>query len=182
MAELLRTERLTKRFEGLLANDAIDFRLASGELRCVIGPNGAGKTTFISMISGHLQPTAGTIWYQGEPITQLAVPVVTVQLGMMLMGTVDTVMLGRYSAAALAAASLGNAVAGALTLLVWGTVLALDPLVAQAYGARDSAAITSSARISPSGRRLGRAGTSRTCCSPSWCSPWSRTSCSTAPG
>ena len=73
MAELLRTEGLTKRFQGLLANDAIDFRLASGELRCVIGPNGAGKTTFISMISGHLRPTAGTIWYRGEQITQLPV-------------------------------------------------------------------------------------------------------------
>jgi len=53
--------------------EALD-RLASGELRCVIGPNGAGKTTFISMISGHLRPTAGTIWYRGEPITQLPVP------------------------------------------------------------------------------------------------------------
>jgi urea transport system ATP-binding protein len=74
MAELLRTENLTKRFQGLLATDAIDFRLASGELRCVIGPNGAGKTTFISMISGHLRPTAGRIWYRGEPITQLPVP------------------------------------------------------------------------------------------------------------
>jgi ABC-type uncharacterized transport system ATPase subunit len=74
MAELLRTEGLTKRFEGLIANDGIDFLLASNELRCVIGPNGAGKTTFISMISGHLRPTAGTIWYQGERITQLPVP------------------------------------------------------------------------------------------------------------
>jgi ABC-type uncharacterized transport system ATPase subunit len=74
MAELLRTEGLTKRFEGLLANDGVDFQLASGELRCVIGPNGAGKTTFISMISGHLAPTAGTIWYRGERITNLAVP------------------------------------------------------------------------------------------------------------
>ena len=74
VAELLRTEGLTKRFQGLLANDSIDFRLSSGELRCVIGPNGAGKTTFISMISGHLRPTAGTIWYRGEQITQLPVP------------------------------------------------------------------------------------------------------------
>lgn len=73
MAELLRTEQLSKRFEGLLANDRIDFRLESGELRCVIGPNGAGKTTFISMISGHLSPTAGTIWYRGERITGLPV-------------------------------------------------------------------------------------------------------------
>ena len=73
MAELLRTEGLTKRFEGLLANDQVDFRLESSELRCVIGPNGAGKTTFISMISGHLRPSAGDIWYQGERITQLPV-------------------------------------------------------------------------------------------------------------
>ena len=74
MAELLRTEGLTKRFQGLLANESIDFQLSSGELRCVIGPNGAGKTTFISMISGHLRPTAGTIWYRGDQITHLPVP------------------------------------------------------------------------------------------------------------
>jgi ABC-type uncharacterized transport system ATPase subunit len=74
MAELLRTEGLTKRFQGLLANDCVDFQLASSELRCVIGPNGAGKTTFISMISGHLRPSAGDIWYRGERITQLPVP------------------------------------------------------------------------------------------------------------
>jgi ABC-type uncharacterized transport system ATPase subunit len=73
MTEILRTEKLTKRFQGLLANDGIDFALASGELRCVIGPNGAGKTTFISMISGHLPATAGSIWYRGERITELPV-------------------------------------------------------------------------------------------------------------
>jgi ABC-type uncharacterized transport system ATPase subunit len=73
MAELLRTEGLTKRFQGLVANAQVGFRLASSELRCVIGPNGAGKTTFISMISGHLRPSAGDIWYQGERITQLPV-------------------------------------------------------------------------------------------------------------
>ena len=71
MAELLRTEGLTKRFQGLVATDHVDFQLASNELRCIIGPNGAGKTTFISMISGHLRPSAGDIWYQGERITSL---------------------------------------------------------------------------------------------------------------
>jgi urea ABC transporter ATP-binding protein UrtD len=74
MAELLRTEGLTKRFQGLVATDHVDFQLASNELRCIIGPNGAGKTTFISMISGHLRPSAGDIWYQGERITPLPVP------------------------------------------------------------------------------------------------------------
>ena len=73
MIELLRTEGLTKRFRGLVANDNVDFALEAGEVRCVIGPNGAGKTTFISMISGHLTPTAGRIWFKGREITDLSV-------------------------------------------------------------------------------------------------------------
>jgi urea transport system ATP-binding protein len=72
VAELLRTEGLSKRYRGLLANDQIDFSLGASELRCVIGPNGAGKTTFISMISGHLPPSEGRIWFKGHDITRLS--------------------------------------------------------------------------------------------------------------
>jgi urea ABC transporter ATP-binding protein UrtD len=71
MAELLRTEGLRKRFRGLLANDDINFSLDAGQIRCIIGPNGAGKTTFISMISGHLPPSGGTIWFKGQDVTRL---------------------------------------------------------------------------------------------------------------
>jgi len=74
MAALLRTEGLTKRFRGLVAVEELTFALAKGEVRCVIGPNGAGKTTFISMISGHIEPTAGRIWFKGAEITRLSVP------------------------------------------------------------------------------------------------------------
>ncbi|MGH1483621.1 MAG: ATP-binding cassette domain-containing protein [Geminicoccales bacterium] len=70
---LLRTENLTKRFDGLLANDSIEFSMEPGTLRAVIGPNGAGKTTFISMISGHLPATAGSVTFKGEPVTKLGV-------------------------------------------------------------------------------------------------------------
>ena len=73
MAELLKTDGLTKRFRGLVANDNVNFSLQAGEVRCVIGPNGAGKTTFISMISGHLAPSAGRIWFKGKEITGLSV-------------------------------------------------------------------------------------------------------------
>jgi branched-chain amino acid transport system ATP-binding protein/urea transport system ATP-binding protein len=69
MADLLRTERLTKRFRGVVANRDISWSIDAGEIRCIIGPNGAGKTTFISMISGHEQPTAGRIVYDGRDIT-----------------------------------------------------------------------------------------------------------------
>lgn len=42
-------------------------------MRCVIGPNGAGKTTFISMISGHVRPSAGRIRFKGTDITRFPV-------------------------------------------------------------------------------------------------------------
>ena len=73
MAALLRTEGLTKRFRGLVAAEDLSFALAKGEVRCVIGPNGAGKTTFISMISGHVGPTSGRIWFKDRDITRLSV-------------------------------------------------------------------------------------------------------------
>jgi urea ABC transporter ATP-binding protein UrtD len=73
VVEVLRTEGLTKRFRGLVANENIDFALDAGEVRCLIGPNGAGKTTFISMVSGHLKPTAGRIWFKGNDVTRLSV-------------------------------------------------------------------------------------------------------------
>lgn len=73
MADLLKTEGLTKRFRGVMANDDINFQLETGSVRCVIGPNGAGKTTFLSMISGHLSPSAGSIIYKGRDITSLSV-------------------------------------------------------------------------------------------------------------
>lgn len=67
----------------------------------------------------------------------LAVPVVVVQLGMMLLGVVPVVMVGHVSATDLAAAALGNLYFAWLGLLAWGTLMALDPLVAQAHGAGD---------------------------------------------
>jgi urea ABC transporter ATP-binding protein UrtD len=73
MTPLIRTEGLTKRFRGLLANDSIDFAVETGTVRCVIGPNGAGKTTLIAMISGHLAPTAGRIWFEDQNVTDLPV-------------------------------------------------------------------------------------------------------------
>ncbi len=73
MGELLRTDGLTKRFRGIVANDCIDFTIGLGEVRCIIGPNGAGKTTLISMISGHLSPSAGRIWFKNQEITTRSV-------------------------------------------------------------------------------------------------------------
>jgi len=71
----------------------------------------------------------------------LAVPVVVVQVGMMLMGVVDTMVVGRVSAEALAAVALGNLAVMAVSAFAIGLLLALDPVVAQAVGARDEPAV-----------------------------------------
>ena len=72
----------------------------------------------------------------------LAVPVTVVQVGMMLMGVVDTIMVGRVSAAAIAAVALGSTYFFTVTIFGMGVLFALDPIVAQAVGARDHVAVT----------------------------------------
>ena len=72
----------------------------------------------------------------------IALPVVAVQVGMMLMGVVDTLMMGHVSAAALAGVALGNLYVFTLLVVAMGTLMALDPLVAQAIGAGDHHAVT----------------------------------------
>ncbi|HEX3939571.1 MAG TPA: branched-chain amino acid ABC transporter ATP-binding protein/permease [Xanthobacteraceae bacterium] len=78
---ILRAEGLTKRFGGLLANDAIDFSVRRGERRGIIGPNGAGKSTFFKMLTCEMHPTEGHIMFEGRDITGMSVTDVC-QLGL----------------------------------------------------------------------------------------------------
>lgn len=71
MTPLLVTRNLSRHFGGLRAVDNVDFTLEPGEIRAVIGPNGAGKTTFVSLICGRYEPSAGTIAFDGEDITNM---------------------------------------------------------------------------------------------------------------
>ena len=68
---LLETIGLSKNFEGLQAVDDVGLVIPAGEIRAVIGPNGAGKTTLVSLVSGRLKPTQGSIRFKGEDITGL---------------------------------------------------------------------------------------------------------------
>jgi MATE family multidrug resistance protein len=74
-------------------------------------------------------------------MVRLAVPIVVVQLGQMLMGVVDTVMVGHVSAEAIAAVALGNLYFFGAAIFGMGALMALDPVVAQAVGAGDTAAV-----------------------------------------
>ena len=60
MANILEVENLSKNFGERAAVREISFDVAEGEVFGLLGPNGAGKTTAISMLTGVLEPTAGT--------------------------------------------------------------------------------------------------------------------------
>ncbi|MDA8453261.1 ABC transporter ATP-binding protein [Acidovorax sp. GBBC 3334] len=70
---ILRTEKLVRRFGGLLATDHADLAVLEGEVHALIGPNGAGKTTLIHQLSGTLAPTSGHIHFDGGDITRLPI-------------------------------------------------------------------------------------------------------------
>ncbi|MDX2193652.1 MAG: MATE family efflux transporter [Gemmatimonadales bacterium] len=74
-------------------------------------------------------------------LTVLALPIITVQVGLMLMGVADMVMVGHYAPEALAAVAMGNIYLFSAFILGQGILLAVDPLVAQAVGADDRAGI-----------------------------------------
>ena len=68
---------------------------------------------------------------------RLALPVVVAELGWMAMSVVDTMMVGRISAEAIGAVSLGSVMFYAIGVFGTGMLLGLDTLVPQAYGAGD---------------------------------------------
>jgi ABC-2 type transport system ATP-binding protein len=59
VADAVRTEGLTKRYDETLALDALDLVVETGEVYGYLGPNGAGKTTTIRLLLGLLRPSAG---------------------------------------------------------------------------------------------------------------------------
>ncbi len=72
-----------------------------------------------------------------EEMVHLAIPVVVVQVGMMLFGVVDTMVVGRLSSQALASVALGHVAVITVSSFGIGVILGLDPLLNQALGARD---------------------------------------------
>lgn len=68
----IQVDKVSKRFAGLLAVDAVSLSIPRGERRVLLGPNGAGKTTLFHCISGTHHPTAGRIVMFGQDISSVA--------------------------------------------------------------------------------------------------------------
>jgi branched-chain amino acid transport system permease protein len=65
---VLQIERLTMRFEGLVAIDDVSLEVRRGEIFGIIGPNGAGKTTLFNCITGLFRPTSGGVVLDGRSL------------------------------------------------------------------------------------------------------------------
>lgn len=68
---LLRLEKVTKKFGGLVAVDKVSLEIKEGELIGIVGPNGSGKTTLFNVISGVFPPEEGRVIFEGKDITAL---------------------------------------------------------------------------------------------------------------
>ena len=103
---LLRSEKLTKAFGGLVAVNAVDFAIDAGEVVGIIGPNGSGKTTFFNVLSGILPATSGRIFFNDQDVTARKPHAITA-LGMARtfqnirlfpnLTAGDNIVVGRYS-------------------------------------------------------------------------------------
>ena len=76
----LSAHSISKRFPGVLANDAVDFDVRAGEVHTLLGENGAGKSTLAAMLCGLYQPDSGYITRNGQRIS-LASPRAGLQHG-----------------------------------------------------------------------------------------------------
>lgn len=80
MAEMLRMEKISKRFGSFYANRDVDLVVGTGEVHTLLGENGAGKSTLMNILVGLYQPTSGKIYFRGNEV-KIASPGDAVSLG-----------------------------------------------------------------------------------------------------
>jgi len=68
---VLQTQGLLKRFGGIVPTNEVSLSVPRGARHALIGPNGAGKTTLVNLLTGVLEPTAGSITLDGRDITAM---------------------------------------------------------------------------------------------------------------
>jgi branched-chain amino acid transport system ATP-binding protein len=68
---ILSVRNLTKRFGGLVALNNCNIDIEENSITGIIGPNGSGKSTLFNVITGHLKPEEGSVFYNNNDITGL---------------------------------------------------------------------------------------------------------------
>ena len=68
---LLKIERVTKKFDEMVAVDDVNLTINKGEIFALLGGSGCGKSTLLRMLAGFEHPTEGRIYLEGRDITEL---------------------------------------------------------------------------------------------------------------
>ena len=68
---ILRVKNICKYYPGVKALEDVSFEVRRGETHAICGENGAGKSTFIKILTGAIEPTAGTIEFEGKEYSRL---------------------------------------------------------------------------------------------------------------
>ena len=74
---MIKTEKLTKRYDALTAVDNLSFTVEPGEVLGFLGPNGAGKSTTMKMLTGFIAPSSGSASICGYDIARDPLPAKT---------------------------------------------------------------------------------------------------------
>ena len=82
MAPLV-ASHLTRRFDARLAVEDVSLTLGAGEIVALLGPNGAGKTTTMRMLAGLIDPSAGVVRIDGQPMSRKAAPRLRRRIGLL---------------------------------------------------------------------------------------------------
>ena len=80
MPTTLQLVNITKRFPGVLANDAVSLTVAPGEIHALLGENGAGKSTLMQILYGFHQMDSGEILLDHRPV-RITTPADAIALG-----------------------------------------------------------------------------------------------------
>jgi simple sugar transport system ATP-binding protein len=80
MKPLFEMRGVTKEYRGVPVVKNVDFTLLEGEVHAILGENGAGKSTLTKIMAGVVQPTAGTLWLDGQAVT-FATPAIALEHG-----------------------------------------------------------------------------------------------------
>jgi iron complex transport system ATP-binding protein len=103
IATLLSCDRLQLRAGKGLLIDALDWRVAPGQLWCVLGPNGVGKSTLLYTVAGLQPPAGGRVLLDGKPFPDWPAGALAHARGLMMQQQVDA-----FSATALDAVLVGR--------------------------------------------------------------------------
>ena len=126
---LVALKGITKHYGNLVANDAIDFAIAPGEVHALLGENGAGKSTLVKILYGVIEPSAGEIFWEGKRV-EINSPVDARNLGIGMVfqhfSLFDEMTVAENVAVALTDLSF-NAVRKRLKQVSEGYGLPLDP-------------------------------------------------------